>query len=62
MQCMYTHYQVNVFFMILALNTLLKAKRRSMEWKNDNTPKASTAELGRLVLSKNSGKCLLILE
>ena len=47
--------QVNVFFMVLALHTLLKAKRHSMEWKSNSTSKSSI-ELGRLVLSENSGK------
>ena len=47
------HMQVNVFFMVLALHTLLKAKRHPIERKNDSTLKAST-ELGRLVLSEGS--------
>ena len=47
------HMQVNVFFMVLALHTLLKAKRHPIERKNDSTLKAST-ELGRLVLIEGS--------
>ena len=41
--------QVNVFFMVLALHILLKARRHPIEQKNDSTLKASI-ELGRLVL------------
>ena len=40
--------QVNVFFMVLALHTLLKARRHPIDQKNCSTLKA--IELGRLVL------------
>ena len=45
--------QINVFFMALALHTLLKAKRHPIEWKNDSTLKASI-ELGRFNLAISS--------
>ena len=45
-----TYMQVNVFFMVLALHTLLKAKRHPIERRNDSTLKGST-ELGRLVMT-----------
>ena len=44
-----------MFFMVLALHTLLKARRNPIEQKNDSTLKAST-ELGRLVIDCKSLK------
>ena len=48
--CLHNYMQINVFFMVLALHTLLKAKRHPIEQKNDNTLKV-LIELGRLVIS-----------